>query len=290
MARQKYTIKSGGWRIEWQRFTKTDAKRALEKAREDRGTDASWVAALARTMDLGLWETYSPSQTPVAFDRDGFRLNGKHRLAAFLQSSLTEIVFPVIRGLEPREFALFDQNIKTRKHNVAHNDWPNVYRDEARINWLEALSTGETSVKVTTQTFAHLAKNKWRRQIEWAAEAMPRQGRQGKAPYAAAFMYAHRVDPEFTDKIARAWSNGGAGLPTPLLRLRDGALTSLRYGDRRAKIGLTFKVLNALAAMHQGRQVPDRLNERTSGLRYFSDRLRDGAAARWEKRIENEEA
>lgn len=291
MARQKVVVNGAKWRIEWRKFSKEDARRDLARFREDRPTDEAWVNALARTMDLGLWDTYSPSQTPIAYDRDGYRINGKHRLAAFDRSRLTEIVFPVIVGLRPEDFGSFDQNVKPRKHNAAHPDRPNVYRDEARINWLEALVNAEMRVKVTTQVFEHLADKKWRNQLEWATEVLPVQGRQGKAPYAAALMYAHRADSAFADKVGRAWANGGAGLPAPLLRLRDGALTVLRYGGRDAKIGLTFKMLNALAAIHQGKDIPSRLSSNLGGLRYFSEKLRDGAAARWEKRtvIGNEE-
>lgn len=284
MARQKYTT-GPGWRIEWRKFTKADALAALGKSSGlDRNTDESWVAALAQTMDLGLWDVYSPSQVPVAFDRDGVRLNGKHRLSAFLKSKLTEIVFPVIEGLSPEAFASFDQNVKARMHRAAHRDRSNVGRDEARINWLEALISGNPKVKVTTQVFAHLADHKWRKQLEWADETLPKAGKQGKAPYAAALMYAHRVDANLADKVGKAWANGGAGLPKPLLRLRDTALSATNFsGARNDRLKHSFKMLNALALMHQGHPVPDRLSDNLNGLRYFSARLRDGAATRWEK-------
>lgn len=285
MAKSRQNVNGPGWRIEWRKFSKEDARRDLAKFRVDRATDEQWVNALARSMDLGLWETYSPSQTPIAYDRDGYRINGKHRLAAFVKSKLPEMVFPTVVGLEPDEYLSFDQNVKPRKHNAAHPDRKNVYRDEARINWAEAIVTGATDVKVTTQVFDHLANGRWRKQLDWANEAVPLQGRQGKAPYVAALMYAHRVDPEFADRIGKSWSNGGAGLPSQLIRLRDGALARGRTGgDRKSRIGITLKMLNALAAMHQSKPLPDRLSEGLAGLRYFSERLRDGAAARWTQR------
>lgn len=283
MARQKYTT-GPGWRIEWRKFTKEDARRDLAKFRDDRPTDTSWVNALTRSMDLGLWDTYSPSQTPIAFDREGYRINGKHRLQAFVQSKLTEIVFPVVAGLSREAFKQFDQNLKPRKHQHAHNGRSNVYRDEARINWLETIVTADPSVKVTTQVFDALVGGKWRKQVEWADEVVKTQRGQGKAPYVAPLMYTHRAAPEFADKIAKSWANGGSGLPKQLLRIRDAAL-STRYvtGDRRSRVGMSLKMLHALALMHQGKALPDRLNESLAGLRYWSEKLGDGAIGRWEK-------
>jgi hypothetical protein len=104
-------------------------------------------------------------------------------------------------------------------------------------------------------------------------------------------MYAHRVDPEFADKAGRAWVKGGAGNPDAILGMRDAAVRAApgAGGNRSQNMAQTFKLLNALAAMHQGTTIPKRLGPGTVGLRYFSARLRDGSAARWERSIPTEE-
>lgn len=283
MARQKYTT-GPGWRIEWRKFTKADAHAALGKVREDRAPDAAWVAALTREMDLDLWDTYSPAQVPLAFDRDGFRLNGGHRLRAFIASKRAEIIFPVITGLSPEQFRAFDQDTKLRFKTAAHPSRSNVQRDMARVAWLQSLVSGATALKMTNREFSLLAEGRWSKQLAWADETLPHGGKQGKAPYAAALMYAHRLDPDFAEKVGKAWANGGAGLPAALLRLRDTALSvKTVHAHRASRVGHTFKMLNALALMHRGDRVPDRIPVNTAGLRYFSERLRDGAAARWDK-------
>jgi len=276
-----------GWKIEWVKFTKADAQQALAKFKEDRGVDAAWVDALSRTMDAGLWEVYSPSQTPIAFDRGGNRLNGKHRLLAFIKSKLDEIIFPVVRNLDPDEFRNFDQNVKLRKHTNAHPGHINLFRDEARVGWLEVIVSADKSVKMTTQLFDHLCGGKWKRQVRWATDKLQSQSRQGKAPYAAAFMYVHRLDPVFADKVVEMWRDGPDGSKHPhLRRIRDRAMSVTKngHGGRGEREVDMLRLLGVLAYMHQDRPLPNRLSNILVGIRYFSEKLRDGAAARWEKR------
>jgi hypothetical protein len=98
-------------------------------------------------------------------------------------------------------------------------------------------------------------------------------------------MYVHRLDPKFADKIGRSWANGGDALPAPLFRLRDDALREAGNGTRQQALSTSMKMLNALACMHEGKPVPARLGNSLAGLRYFSERLRDGVAKRWDKAL-----
>lgn len=286
MSKQKYV--KPPWKVEFIEFTKDDARKALAKFEQDRTFDPSWVEALRRTMDAGLWDPYSPGQAPLCFDRDGNRLNGGHRLRSLIESKLDKLVFPVIRNLNPEDFARIDQDAKLRRHGDAHLGRAQVYRDEARINWLEAIVTGNLQVKVTQTLFEYLADHKWRKQIQWANEVLPKTGTIGKAPWAAPLMYAHRADAVFADPVGRAWANGGAGLPPILLHLRDKAMsrkdTPYRGGARADRVGITLKMLNVLALMHQKKALPTRVYATLAGLSYFSGLLRDGAAERWAKK------
>lgn len=292
MAQADKKINAPKWQIKWERITKEQAQTILAKTVTfDRTTKDSWVKALAETMDLGLWVEFSPAQAPIAFDKDGNRINGKHRLQALVLSKLPSLVFPVVRGLEPEDWAMFDQNQRSRLKSAAHPGRDNVSRDRARITWLRAMQTADLSTVMTEPLFDHLAQKTWRKEIEWADEVINRCGGQGRAHYAAAFMYAHRAAPEFTDKTARAWVNGGSGLPSQLLKVRDVALGTAKGtgGNRNRNMGQTFKVLTALALMHQGKPLPSKLTPSTAGLRYFSALIRDGAAGRWDKSVPVEE-
>lgn len=289
-------VKGPSWKLNYLQFTKEDAKKALMMFREDRKTKQEVVNAYARTMNAGYWDPYRVSQIPIAFDREGYRLNGKHRLLAFEQSKLHELIFPVAYNVPSEEHRAFDQNILARQHKTAHPDRTNVNRDEARLNWLEMLITGEPKIKITTDFFDYLVDGKWKRQIIWAGEMFPLGARVGKAPYVMCFMYIHRIDPPFAEKIGQAWYSGEAGLPVQLVRMRDAAIsgqdnnTRDTTGKRMGRFRLVLKMLNALAYLHRGENLPTRLPDNLNGLRYFSEKLRDGAATKWQKKIyENNE-
>jgi hypothetical protein len=277
---------SSGWKLEWRRFTPETAQAALNMVQRDRKTNQRWVEALARTMRMGLWETYRPSQIPLMFDREGYRLNGKHRLLAFVASGLPEIVFPVVEGLGPEAYPGTDQDVLARNANAAHPDRQSVRRDFARVSWLEALIAAQPDIKVTHVEFDALAEGKWKREIKWAAEVLKADRGQGQSPYAGAFMYAHRVAPDLADGFARAWVDGGDGLPRALVRLRDAALSGrARNGNRMSgRFGVALKMLYVFALIHQGKPLPDRIQENLGGLIYFSRLARDGAATRWQQR------
>lgn len=288
MARQKIVINGAPWKTQWRKFSKEDARRAMAKFTQDRLQDETWVEALARMMDLGLWDTYSPAQTPIAFDRDGNRINGKHRLAAFLRSRLDEIVFPVITNCRPEDFARFDHDTKIRTRASAFPDIPFVTREQARINWLEKIVSGELNLKVADPVFRHLYLKTWRKQAEWSCDAMKKATENGRAPFVAPFMYAHKLDPEFADAVGRKWINGGDGLPPALKKMRDSAIRSSgrsMHAIKNDAMRASLRLLTALALMHQGKPVPERISDGLSGLRYFSSKLRDGAAGRWDKTL-----
>jgi hypothetical protein len=284
----KKTVRSNGpaWTLTFREFTKQSAREALGKMRMQRTLDVAWAAALGRTMDLGLWESYRPSQKPIAIDVDGFLINGQHRLTAFVNhSKLDTITFPVATGCDPSDYAGFDQDEKLRMQNAAHPGRANVSRDKARVRWAEALVQASVDVKLTQPMFTHLADKTWRRQLEWADETIGLARWQGRQAYVAPLMYVHRLDPAFADKIGKSWANGGDALPAPLFRLRDEALREAGNGTRQQALSTSFKVLNALAAMHEGKPMPVRLSNNISGLRYFSGKLRDGVSARWDKAL-----
>lgn len=267
---------------EYRTLTKDQAKALLAKVSNQRRIDQAWVLALTRTMDSGLWDCRA-GRTPIALDKSDRPQNGQHRLAAFIASKLDEITFVFVTGCEPEDIESFDGDTKTR--SSALSDFANAQREFARVKALDKLVSGVVRAKYTRTVVGQL-RNKWKKQCEWAGETIPRHGAQGRAPYAAAFMYAWKADSEFADTHAKAWSNGGGGLPQVMLRLRDRALsgnekTSGSTGAAAA-IRTTLKMLNVLAHMHQGHEVKS-AGDGLNGLRYFSGLIQDGAARRWEQ-------
>lgn len=266
-------------------ITKEDAKQMLARVAQQRAVDREQVAAYARTMSLNLWEPRRVSQVPVAFDRDWRPINGMRRLLALIESDLASLEFPVVTGLRPEEFEDFDQDIQPRTKKAAHPDVPFVTREQARIAWLERLVSANVMVKMTQPVFRYLLDKTWRGQAAWAREALPNAKEHCRAHYVAALMYAHKLDAAFADGVARQWNDGAGGLPSQLVRLRDDALRSPKGAiSKYAAARALFKMLNALAPLHRGEPLPKVLTDNLAGLRYFSQRLKDGAIGRWDRR------
>lgn len=267
-------------------INKEDAKAFVSKIEKQRPIDPAWVAGLTRTMDGGLWDC-GGGRSPIALDKDGRPINGQHRLAAFIGSKLDEITFLFVTGCDPEDISGFDTDAKARTARLTNPEMPFAAREIARLTAYDKLTTGNLRIKNTHAVLSQLFQ-KSKKQCEWAADVMPSPAAQGRAAYMSAFMYAHRADPEFADTKARAWANGGSGLPHVVIKLRDEALRRNSNGGTKAinaNIRTTLKTLNALAFMHQKKEMPARLNDGLGGLRYFSGLLNDGAAKRWEQAV-----
>lgn len=275
------------WNVRWESFTKKQATIALKGAGVDRPTDEAHLWALRESMNLGLWDTYSPAQTPIAFDSDNRRLNGKHRLQAFLQSKLDTIVFPVIRNCHPSAHALFDQNTKARVKAAAHPGRSNVTRDIARVNALVGLVEGMPRTMISGPLFDYYVEHEYKSDILWAAEVFPSGREHLRAAHVTAFMYARRADESFAQEMAEKWRSGD-GLTVQLRRMRDEALREAGRGGvtRVAAAELTRRTLNALMLVHRKDSSTRRVTSSLAGLRYFSEKIEDGVADKWAELLE----
>ena len=282
------------WKESFKTFTKQEAQDILGKRlQQQRKLQPNWVNALTRKMDLGLWMPFDPSQSPIAFDRNRNLINGQHRLNAFIRSRLDTITMKVMTGCEPEDYALFDHDLRIRAKSQAHPDHPNVSRDQARLRHVMSLRMGDRHLIMTEPEFDFLATKTYRKELTFASEVIPKAGNIGRAPFVAPFMYAFRVDPEFITMAATAWASG-ENLPKAIRSFRDSALTGTALprdgGGQTATVAASLKMFNALATWHQKASSPSRLKASLTGLRYFSERLRDGAATTWSKQLIDDEA
>lgn len=267
------------WKVKWQLVTKSMAAKWLGKAHSNRKLNNSVVDAYKRVMEAGLWDT-RPSQSPIAIDSTGNLINGQHRLSAFAESSLDSLLFPIITGCNPDDYRLFDQDIYVRSRAAQFQGRPHVSRDMARVRALEVLTSGDPRRRIPNALYEQLADNDYSESLQWAAGVLPRTGDQMKAPFVAAFMYVHDIDPSFAENVAKPWANGGAGLPPSLLRLRDEAIRSAR-GTTYGAMNSSLRLLTGLMHMHKGQRVPEKLYSGINGIEYWSNLANDGVAAKW---------
>lgn len=282
------------WKHTWKTFTKQEAKSILDSHLGlQRRLDEAWVDALTRKIDLGLWEDFDPSQSPVAFDKDRKLINGQHRLRAFLKSKKDTLTALIITGLDPEDYRLFDQETKARVKAMAHSERDNVTRDQARIRHAMILVSGDRKYQLTQAEWAFRMDKTFRKEMAWTSDALAKASGVGRAPFVAPLIYAWRADPEFFTKMGAFWLTGMDPPNRSFANFRDDALsgkTLPKYGGRMVSGSVTamFRMLTFLAAAHQKSQ-PPRYTATMNGLRYWSERLRDGAWSRWEHQVLGEE-
>lgn len=282
------------WKETFKTFTKGEARDILgTRIQQQRKLQPNWVNALSRKMDLGLWNPFDPSQSPIAFDRNRNLINGQHRLQAFVLSKMDTLTVKIMTGCAPEDFSLFDHDLRIRAKAAAHPGSSNVARDQARIRHTMSLRMGDRHLIMTEPEFEFLATKTYRKELAFAAEAIPKAGNIGRAPFVAPMMYAYRTAPEFFVEAANAWAAGDGTLPKAVRLFRDSALAGTALprdgGGKTATVGASLRMLNALAIWHQKGTFPKRLTTSLAGLRYFSERLRDGAATTWGKQVVEDE-
>jgi hypothetical protein len=283
-------------RVRYETFTKKQAATAIERATPgQRALRERQVSQFSESMDLGAWWPHSPSQVPLMFDEEGLRMNGNTRLNALIKSKLDALVFPVIRGIPAEAYHFIDMDMKGRSGPQALPGMINVPRDAARVNWLHGIIIGDIFYSTPTATLEDKISKTYARQVEWANEVMPSGGTVGRAPYSVAFMYVHRVDPEFADKWGRSWytGTGTPALPPALVHMRD-AVHTASGNNKRARTGKaafhaggrlythqtpTWKMLNVLALLHQNKNLGRSIAYSSAGLKYWSELAKDGAWA-----------
>lgn len=238
----------------------------------------------------GAWWPYSPSQTPIIISKDGVRINGQHRLLAYaqyLRDGGEPFQFPVIRDFPMEGYDYIDIGAKSRSAKDAFYERENVTRDTARVNWLHALIIGDIFYTSSVATLKLKFDDTYADELVWASETFPSASKQMRAPFVVPFMYIYKVDKKFAMEMAEAWKTGD-GLPPTLRTLRDHALVDSGQTKKSKKPlvgggraytheGLTFKILNVLAELHQKKTPSQRASNSSEGFKYWSDLRKDGA-------------
>lgn len=262
----------------------------------DRIPKALSIQHILECMKTGdAWWPYSPSQTPIMISDEGKRLNGQTRLIAYVQyltDGGTPLEFPILTEVPIEVFEYIDTGGRPRTAYNALHDREGVTRDTARVNWLHALLVGNKFYTAPVAVLRSKLEDQYAKQITWAAETFPGSGKFQRSPYVVPFMYAFMVDPKFATEIGKAWKDGQP-LPTPLLRLRDAALGTNGRQKSSGKLNMkgggrsythedtTFKILNILADLHQGKALASKTTASSTGFKYWSDRRKDGAWANY---------
>lgn len=90
------------------KVTPTVAKKWLEKNTNNRKVSIPAVQSLSRALERGDWKIDGAA---IRFDRNGFLIDGQHRLTAILETGKSIETF-VVTGLDPKAFTTIDQGKK----------------------------------------------------------------------------------------------------------------------------------------------------------------------------------
>ena len=271
-------------------FTRAQVQRFLEtRVKQSRPLKTEWVIAIAEKMQLGMWRLFNPTESPIAFDKDGFLINGRHRLYAFLLTGLPTMRFRVYLNCEPDDFGDFDQDIGVRGAAAAHPGYAHVTRDRKRVRQLCVIARGNPRVRITEAVYRKFLNQTYASELALAANVLPKDTGISRAPFVAAFMYAYATDPIFVTKALRAWILGDETvLPKALMTFREDAISgkvlpSRDGGWKRATHISSLRLLQALYLWHTKQPVNTEFSAKYEGVCYFSRKHQDNAGDNWKK-------
>lgn len=267
-------------RVEMEAFTRQElidivSDKSLHE--HNRPLNTRRVMSFAEVILAGEYHPNLPTQAPLCFTPDNKCLNGLTRMNGAIQADVASIKFPVIRGIPMDAYKYLDLDSNPRSVKDAHYDRENMKRDQSRADWLHGLLIGDTLYRSPKILARKMIDGTYAREIQWAGKHIKVEARQGKAPYAVAFMYVFRCNQKVAKKWVGPWVSG-SHLPEELSPVRDEAVSQeeglMRGGGRRyTHEEPTFKLLNALAKLHN----PRGEFKNDEGFKFWSDLAEDGA-------------
>jgi len=281
--------------VKMEKFTRTRALKDLANGTvHDRPLNARRKNKWTEIFDSGKYWPGCPTQAPIIYSPDNKRLNGQTRLAGFANSTLSSVMFPVLRGVPEEAYRLLDMDGWGRSPKDANFDLINVNRDAARVNWLHALLIGDRFYFSPAILLREKIENTYHEEVDWVGKIMPNTARHERAPYAVPFMYIYRYDQEFASRMAKVWVLGSP-LSRVLVKLRDQAQQPTRQWGEHSVVMRgggrlytheepTFSLFNALAEVHQERQIKT-ASISDKGFQYWSHLLKDGAWKRYRDQV-----
>lgn len=244
----------------------------------------SWtrVKMYSRDMAAGRWE---PTNQGIGFSEDGRLLDGQHRLQAIIESGVS-VTLLVVWGLSDSA-----QNHVDVLRPRSISDQMLMNGDEQRAKDLIArariilllVNGWETGALSLTFDETRDLIDKYRQELEWSIEAIPKSRGIDTAPVAGAWAYAYGGNPEVAELVAPFRSGAGLDAGNPMLALRNHLLFSQGMsasGSWSVRRMVALKTLRALWATVNGERL-SRLHDSNEGLIGFAKMRGDTVATRW---------
>lgn len=231
--------------IKYESFTKDQAQRLFDNRRKNRQLRSVGVSRYAKLMSDGQWRTHDRAQPPILIDEKGKLAGGQHRVAAFIESKLASITFPVARNASEEEIKNQDAGI-----NRTFNDYVAMFHNlpkfsnisEAKLN-----AVGKLLSKKSNPTAAQVAETIIDSQsvLQLIDDMIGKEATvQRYAPLVAAFVIAHGEMTESVWKDAVINFDSGTNEKDSPMALLSRSLDTRRQNE------LLLKALHALKATH----------------------------------------
>lgn len=220
-------------------------------------------------MNTGKWRTYDRSQTPLLINKAGCLAGGQHRIAAFIDSDLSTILFPVVLDATDEETENQDANIfrSLRDKVVMFGDGvpafdklkaPSVIAivKPLRAVLIESNRIISGTIKPTPEELQRLA-SEYKGYIEELDNVVSKSGKLRKrAPVLAAFVLAKKLGMDeavWTNAVHKVDLGIGLVKDSPLHRLSK-VIDSAhgKGGNDKSQSDLLLQSLKCLKEEHKG--------------------------------------
>jgi hypothetical protein len=252
----------------------------LAKMRANRRVADRQVAKYVRAMEANNWR---PTNQGIAFDSDGYLIDGQHRCHAVAKSG-TPAVFLVVRGLPAAAQNVLDAG-RARGAGDQFNITFGTRDGKQRVavaRVIHLLRTGwmsHTEAISNDEAFDLVAR--YSHELDWALTTLSTRRRVAPAPVMAAWAYAYGAAPAVAS-WAESYSEGsGLSKGDPLLMLRELASTPEPTGGSTGRMEMALKALRALWAKVNGEPIR-RLYASTEGLLGFAGMRGDDISKAWD--------
>jgi len=250
----------------WEDITPDMAKTYLKSNTHNRPLDPARVAKYAADMRAGRWLV---SPETISFDEHGVLLNGQHRLAAIVESSVT-VKFLVVMGMDPMVLLMIDRGKpRTTAQNVGLMGKKNPKYVTAWANAAKFTLTGTQANPFVEAEIIRLYD-----ELEAAIDFAVVCGKTAVArgPVGAAVLLAYGKNPVEVTKFFKAFNEGvnlqpGSALLAAFKFYFQGAAVK---SDSRPEI--TLKFLRCIEAHLEGEPLnSSHVYANGSVLDYFAD-------------------
>lgn len=256
------------------------AEAYLAKMRPNRKIRDGRVTMWAGLMEAEKWRLTNQG---IAFDSDGYLIDGQHRLWGVIRSG-KPVAFLVVRGLPTAAQNLIDGGTPRKAGDqfditFATRDGKQRVAIARVIHLLRTGWAAPTQAIPTEEAFAQIER--YRAEIEWALGVFPSRRAVAPAPVVGAWCYAYPTAPEQIAEFADSYVNG-AGLDRgdPLLLLREHVISVGATGDSTLRMEMALKAARAIWARMNGESVK-RLYASTEGLLGLAANRGDPIAPAW---------